>query len=162
MFQSAEFWVAVGFVIFVAVVIYTGSVGKVTGTLDARARRIASELADAARLRQEAEALLSEYEQKRSQAEAEAEAIVASAQAEAQRVAEEARTRIADFVKRRTAAAEARIAQAEMQATTEVRAAAADAAARVSEIVLRQEMRGPAAQDLVSRSLSEIKTKLRA
>jgi F-type H+-transporting ATPase subunit b len=65
-----------------------------------------------------------------------------------------------DFVARRTAAAEAKIAQAETQATAQVRAAAADAAIRVSETILRERMTGDAAQSLLDRSLAEVRTKL--
>ena len=49
---------------------------------------------------------------------------------------------MADFVKRRTASAEAKIAQAEAQASAEVRAAAVDAAIKASERVLRDEITG--------------------
>ena len=49
---------------------------------------------------------------------------------------------MADFVKRRTATAEAKIAQAEAQASAEVRAAAVDAAIKASERVLRDEITG--------------------
>ena len=62
----------------------------------------------------------------------------------AERGAAEAQQRMEDFVKRRTAAAEAKIAQAETQAMAEVRAAAADAAIQVSEAILRERMAGDA------------------
>ena len=67
-----------------------------------------------------------------------------------------------DFVARRTAAAEAKIAQAETHAMSEVRAAAADAAVRVSESILRDRMKGDAGQELLVRSLDEVKTRLHA
>ena len=160
MFASAEFWVAVAFVIFWGIMFYVGAPGKVMNQLDSRGKRIANELAEAKRLRQEAESLLREFEAKRTAAEREAADIVSSARAEAERLASEAQEKMADFVKRRTASAEAKIAQAEAQASAEVRAAAVDAAIKASERVLRQEVTGQAAASLVTRGLSDVRTKL--
>ena len=56
MFASAEFWVAVAFVIFWGVMFYYGVPGQADEPLDRRGKRIADELAEAKRLRQEAEA----------------------------------------------------------------------------------------------------------
>jgi F-type H+-transporting ATPase subunit b len=160
MFQSAEFWVAVAFVIFWGILFYYGVPGKVMNQLDSRGKRIADELAEATRLRQDAERLLKEYESKRIAAEQEAADIVSNARAEAERLAAEAQEKMADFVKRRTAAAEAKIAQAEAQASAEVRAAAVDAAIKVSERVLRDEITGATAASLLTQSLSDVRTKL--
>ena len=160
MFQSAEFWVAVAFLIFWGILFYKGVPGSVMNQLDSRGKRIAGELAEAKRLRQDAERLLQEYEAKRAAAEREAADIVSTARAEAERLAAEAQEKMADFVKRRTATAEAKIAQAEAQASAEVRAAAVDAAIRASERVLRDEITGPTAASLVTSSLNDVRRKL--
>jgi len=68
--------------------------------LDARSNRIKNELAEAQKLRSEAEALLASFEQKRKDAEAEAAAIVAQAKSEAEMIAVEARKRLEEFVAR--------------------------------------------------------------
>lgn len=160
MLASAEFWVAVAFVIFWGILFYYGVPGKVLSLLDSRGKRIADELAEAKRLREDAEKLLKEFEAKRAAAEREAAAIVSSAKDEAERLAREAQEKMADFVKRRTASAEAKIAQAEAQASAEVRSAAVDAAVKASERVLRQEITGSAAASLVTQSLNDVRTKL--
>ncbi len=160
MFQSAEFWVAVAFVIFWGILFYYGVPGKVMNQLDSRGTRIANELAEAKRLRQDAERLLKEYEAKRVAAEQEAADIVSNARSEAERLAAEAQEKMADFVKRRTATAEAKIAQAEAQASAEVRAAAVDAAIKASERVLRDEITGTTAASFVTQSLNDVRTKL--
>jgi F-type H+-transporting ATPase subunit b len=67
---------------------------------------------------------------------------------------------MADFVKRRTATAEAKIAQAEAQASAEVRAAAVDAAIKASERVLRDEITGATAASFVTQSLNDVRRKL--
>ena len=160
MFQSAEFWVAVAFVIFWGILFYYGVPGKVMNQLDSRGKRIADELAEAKRLRQDAERLLREYETKHAAAEREAADIVSSARDEAERMAREAHEKLADFVKRRTSSAEAKIAPAEAQASAEVRAAAVEAAIKASERVLRDEITGTTAASYVTQSLNDVRTKL--
>ncbi|RDI55157.1 ATP F0F1 synthase subunit B [Microvirga subterranea] len=160
MFASAEFWVAVAFLIFWGILFYYGVPGKLVTSLDSRGKRIADELAEAKRLRQDAERLLKEFEAKRAAAEREAADIVSTAREEAERLAQEAQEKMADFVRRRTASAEARIAQAESQASAEVRAAAVDAAIRASERVLREQISGPTAASLVTQSLGDVRRKL--
>jgi F-type H+-transporting ATPase subunit b len=56
--------------------------------------------------------------------------------------------------------AETKIAQAEQQAIADVRAAAADAAVAAAERILRDSVKGSVADDLVSRGINDIKTKL--
>src|SRR4029078_11928644 len=116
MIKETEFWVAVAFVLFVAVMIYVGAHKKVVETLDHRRARIKAELDEARRLRDEAEKLLAEYRRKQGEAEREAEAIVADAKGAAERVAAEARDKMEEFVARRTKLAEVKIGQAEAQA----------------------------------------------
>jgi len=122
---EAEFWVAVAFVIFVGVLIYYGVHTMITGVLDQRSARIRADLDEARRLKEEAAALLAEYRRKQQSAEREAAQIVAGAKAEADRLGVEAKTRMEEFVARRTKMAETKIAQAEAQALADVRAAAA-------------------------------------
>lgn len=160
MFFEAEFWVLVSFLILMGVAWYVGAFRKIIEGLDARGNRIRAELEEARRLREEAAAVLADYKRRRDEAGREAESMVAAARDEAERIAREAHERMADFVSRRTAAAEAKIAQAEVQATQQVRSAAADAAVRVSEAVLREQVRGPLGSELLTRSLGEVRSKL--
>ncbi len=162
MLLTAEFWVLVAFVVFLALAAKAGAFGAMTKGLDDRAKRVRHELDEAKRLREEAAAVLADYKRRRSEAEREAEAIVASARQEAERAAAEGHQRLNDFVARRTKAAESKIAQAEAQAEAQVRAAAADAAVKVSETILRERMQGDAAQNLIRSSLGEVRTRLRA
>jgi F-type H+-transporting ATPase subunit b len=162
MLLEAEFWVLVSFLIFLAIVWKVGGGKALIRGLDARAERIKAELAEAQRLRDEAQSLLAGYEHRRSEAEREASEIVASAREEAERLARETEAKMAEFVRRRTAAAEAKIAQAEAQAAAEVRAAAVEAAVKASERILRSELAGPAAEALVTKSLGDVRKRLNA
>src|SRR3989442_8617559 len=128
MFAEPEFWVAVAFVILMAVFAYIGVHRTVLTALDHRADRIKAELDDARRLKEEAAKLLAEYKTKRASAEREAEEIISNAKADAERIAVEAKAKMEDFVARRTKTAESKIALAEAQAIADVRSAAANAA----------------------------------
>jgi len=160
MIKEPEFWVAVAFVLFVAVILYVGAHKKMTEALDHRSARIKAELDEARRLRDEAGKLLAEYQRKQSEAEREAEVIVADAKAEAKRVAAEARVKMEEFVARRTKLAEAKIGQAEAQALADVRAAAADAAVSAAEKILRDSAKGPVADNLIAQGIADVKAKL--
>lgn len=158
--MGAEFYVAVGFLIFVMLMIYFGVHKTIGGALDARIDKVKSELAEAEKLRAEAAAVLAEYKGKAAQAERDAVAIVEQAKAEAAAIAKDGEARITEFVARRKKQAEQKIAMAEAQATADVKAAAADAAARAAEAILRRHVEQGAAGDLLAIGVAEMKTRL--
>ena len=160
MFAQPEFWVAIAFVILMVVFAWLGVHRTVLTALDHRAQRIKAELDDARRLKDEAAKLLADYQTRRAGAEREAQEIVTNARAEAERIAAEARTRMEDFVVRRTKTAENKIALAEAQALADVRAAAAEAAVTAASIVLSQSVKGSVADDLLTKGIAEVRAKL--
>jgi F-type H+-transporting ATPase subunit b len=160
MFAEPEFWVAVGFVIFVAVLVYVGVPKMMTKALDDRAKRVQDDLNEARRLKEEAQKLLAEYQAKQRLADEEAAAIVAGAKAEAERFAAEAKAKMEEFVARRSKMAETKIAQAEARAVADVRAAAAEAAVSAAEKILTDSVKGKVADDLLARGIGDVKTKL--
>jgi F-type H+-transporting ATPase subunit b len=160
MHLDAEFWVALGFVIFVIYLGYLGVHRKLNAALDDRAAKISAELAEAKRLRDEASAVLDSYKKKAAAAETEAANIVAQARTEAEMVAKEAEVRMADFVARRTKQAEAKIAMAETQATTDVRAAAAEAAVAIAKGVFKADPQGTGASNLVGQEIDRLRSRL--
>src|ERR1700744_268048 len=110
MFADPETWVAVAFVILMGVFAWIGAHRTMLTALDHRSERIKAELDDARRLKDEAAKVLAEYKAKRASAEREAADIIANANAEAERIASEAKTKMEDFVARRTKTAESKIA----------------------------------------------------
>jgi F-type H+-transporting ATPase subunit b len=157
---TAEFWVAVSFFGFVAVVVYFQAPAMIAKALDERAARIKAELDEARRLREEAQALLSDYQRKRRDAVREADEIIALAREEAERLGKETRAALDETVERRMRATEAKIAQAEAQAVDEVRAAAADAAIRAAETVISKTMTAKMRAELIASGIEEVKGKL--
>jgi F-type H+-transporting ATPase subunit b len=160
MLQDAETWVAIGFVIFIGVLIYVGLPKMIVRSLDDRAKRVQDELDEARRLKEEAQKLLAEYRGKQQQAESEAASIIAGARAEAERIAAESHAKMEDFVARRTKTAESKIALAEAQAVADVRAAAADAAVAAASSILSKTVKGEIADDLLTKGINEVQQKL--
>jgi F-type H+-transporting ATPase subunit b len=156
---EAEAWVAVAFVLFLGLLVYMGAHRRVITAIDDRQTRIKAELDEAVRLRQEAQAVLVEFERKGREAENEAAAIIAGAKAEAERLAVETKAKMEDFVVRRTKMAEAKIAQAEAQALADVRAAAADTAVAAAAKILAAVAKGKVAEDLLVKGIEDVRKK---
>jgi F-type H+-transporting ATPase subunit b len=160
MFGDPETWVLVAFILFVALLIYLKVPAKMTALLDERAARIAKELAEAKRLREEAQALLDEYKKKRVQAEKDAEDIVALARREAEAYAHETHIKLSETLERRTRQAEQKIAQAEQQAVKDVRTTATDVAIAAATQLLGAATEGATGAKLIEDSIDAVKSRL--
>lgn len=158
--MDATFWALISLIIFLAIVAYLKVPGMLGKSLDDRAGRIRNELDEARRLREEAQQLLAEYQRKRKEAEQEASEIVAAAKREAGQLVEEAHKKTEDYVARRTALAEQKIAQAERDAVTEVRSSAVDLAVEAARAVLAGKVDAKANANLFKTSVQELKAKL--
>ena len=158
--QDAEFWVGFAFVIFVGLMVWLKVPGMALKALDAQADKIRAELAEAERLRKEAEALLGSIRARREAAEAQAAELLANAEAEARQLEAEAHVRLEEQIKRRAAIAEAKIAQAESQATAEVKAAAAELAVDAAAFMLAARARAMTSDPLVDQAMGDLSVKL--
>ena len=156
----ATLWAAIALFIFLGAIIYLKVPGMLTKSLDARAVKISAELEEARRLREEAQQLLGQYQQKRKEAEKEAADIVAAAKREAELLASEAAKKTEDYVARRTALAEQKIGQAEREAVSEVRASAVDIAVEAARALLAAKVDVKAGADLFKSALDDVKAKL--
>jgi F-type H+-transporting ATPase subunit b len=157
---DATFWAFVGLILFFALIIYLKVPGTLAGALDKRAAGIKNELDEARRLREEAQAVLAEYQRKAKDAAAEAGEIIEQAKREAEALGAEARQKMEDYVASRTRMAEQKIAQAESQAIQEVKALSADVAIAAAEKVLAAKIKGEAAETLIARSIADVRGKL--
>jgi len=156
----ATFWVFLGFLVFLALLVYLKVPSKLAAALDTRSAKIKSDLDDARKLREEAQALLAEYKRRFGEAESEAQAIVKQAQQEAEALTAEAKTRVEDYVTRRTRAVEQRIAQAETQAIADVKSRAIDVAAAAAARILAESAKGETGDALVARSITAVRSNL--
>jgi F-type H+-transporting ATPase subunit b len=160
MLEDPTFWALVGLILFFVLIIYMKVPGKLTAALDNRAETIRAELEQARKLREEAQALLAEYQRKAREADAEVEEIIDQARREAEAFGAEAKKRVEDYVVSRTRMAEGKIAQAEAQAIREVRALSADVAIGAAQRILAARARGAAAEGLINQAIDDVKSKL--
>jgi len=159
MFSDPTFWVLVAFVIFVALV-WKPAGRMISQMLDERAEKIRSELEKAAKLREEAQALLAEYQKKQRDALKDAEAIIAAAKAEAETLSKQAAADLETSLKRREQLALQRIAQAEAQALTDVRAAAVDLAMQATRKILTDRLDAGRQDALIDEAIKGLPTTL--
>ena len=158
---NAEFWVGVGLLIFLGIVIFVAKAPKaINAALDAKSAKIQGDLDEAARIREEAQRLLTQLKAERAEAEAQAKDMLAAAQEEARRYEADAKAKLEESLARRQQLAERKIANAEAQAAAEVKAAAADLAAQAAEVVLTQRLPGVKTDPLVDRAISQLGAKL--
>ncbi|ACS54861.1 MULTISPECIES: F0F1 ATP synthase subunit B [Rhizobium] len=157
---DATFFAFVGLVLFLALVVYLKVPGMMARSLDDRADQIRNELAEAKRLREEAQHLLAEYQRKRKEAEAEAAHIVAAAEREAEMLTAEAKKKTEEFVANRTALSEQKIKQAEVEAMKAVRSAAVDLAIAAAETVLAKRADTKIQSELFGNAVGQVKTRL--
>jgi F-type H+-transporting ATPase subunit b len=160
MTRMAEFWVAIAFVAFLLILLYYKVPKLIAKALDERAEAIRKELDEARRLRQEAQDLLADYQNKHRNLGQEADAIVAQARREAETFAHETRVALKDSLERRTKIAEEKIARAEAQAVDEVRATAVEVALAAAEKILREKMAGSGGASLLDQSIRDLKGRL--
>jgi len=158
---EAEFWIAVGLLVLIGIMIYAKVPGMALKALDERGAKIKAELDEALRIRQEAQDLLARIKVERAAAEQMAAEIVANAEADALRLRAEAQARLEEQIERRRAVAERQIANAEAKAAQDVKAAAAEAAAALAEAVMSERLKALASDPLIDRAVEELPHRMR-
>jgi len=155
--MGTTFWVAVAFVLFIALVVYYAVPRRIISALDKRAESIQQELTEVRRLREEAQSILADYQRKQRDAEQEANDIIAQAEREAQAYAQETRQQFEDMLNRRVQMADEKIARAEAQAVAEVRSRAVDASVEATEQIIAEKLDTEKARALVEQSVDQLK-----
>src|SRR5579863_1917121 len=158
-FAEPRNWVLIAFILFF--VLFGKKLwGALAGMLDDRAAKVRAELEEAARLRQEAEAMLRDAEKRRDEALREAQALIAGAKHEAERVAATAAADAEAAAKRREQMAMDRISAAEKAAVDEVRTTAAEVATVAARQVIADGLSATADERLVDQAIAQLPTAL--
>ena len=157
--EQPEFWVGLAFIILV-VLIAKPVFKMITGALDEKIGEIQARIDEAMRLREEAQDLLASAKRKLSEAEREAQGIIDDARSSAKSLRAKMTEEAEAALKRRERMAMDRIAQAEADATAEIRALTADVALEATRQILAQEVQGARAVQLVDAAIGELGSKL--
>lgn len=157
---NAEAYIAISFLIFVGILLYLKVPKMIAGALDGRASKVTAELAEAKKLRADAEALLAGYTAQAEQASRDAAGIVAGAKIEAEAIVADARQHAEAVIARRSAMAETKIAAAERAAEAAVRAQAVDLATAAARRIIVAHNDPAEAARLTGAAISELDRRL--
>ena len=133
---------------------------SLTGTLDKRSKDVRQMIDDAERLRNEAQALLDEYQRKHRESLVEASEIVAQARDLAANQIKDAKAALEASLNRRTKSAMEKIAQAESAALAEVRQEAVRLAISASKNIIQAQMNADRSAKLIDQALADLPGKL--
>ena len=158
-FAEPRNWVVIAFILFFA--LFGRKLwAALAQMLDDRAAKVRAELEEAARLRQEAEAMLRDAEKRREEALRDAQALIEGAKAEAERVSAAAAAEAEAAAKRREEMAVDRIAAAEKAAVDEVRLTAAEVATAAARQVIAEGLSPDADAHLIDHAITQLPSAL--
>ena len=155
---NATQWVSLAVLVVIKIMVWKKVPALIASGLDAKIAGIREHLDAAAKLRQEAEALKSEYQARADQAVKDADAIRAQAKLDADAITTQAKADAEALIGRRTRMAEDKIAAAERAAIAEVRANAADVAVRAAAKLIADNHGAANDQPLVEQTITGIGT----
>lgn len=158
--KNTDFVVLLGFLLFLAVLVYFKVPGLLGGLLDKRATDIRTELDEARALREEAQTLLASFERKSHEVQDQADRIVAHAKQEAELAAEQAKEDMKASIARRLKAAESQLESAQASAIKDVRDRAAMIAIAAAKDVVAKQMTAKDAGKLIDDAITEVGAKL--
>ena len=148
-------WVAVGFVVFVALV-WRKVGATLGGMIDDRSAKISANLEEAQALRDEALGELKNYQRLHREAADEAKAIVKAAEVTAESIRETAEKKAAIAAKRREEQADAKIKAAEASMLAELRNRAASLSIATATEIISSKLNDETGLVLVDKATAEI------
>ena len=152
-------WVGLAFLIFVALA--AKPVGRALATmLDKRSERIKRELEEAVRLREEAQALLAEYQKKQQECMQEAERIIEGTKQDAKRMAQQAEEALKASLEKRLVLANEKIAQSEHKTLQDVQEHLVDIATSAARTIVQEHVASGGGDELVRLATADIERKL--
>ncbi|WP_294924003.1 F0F1 ATP synthase subunit B [uncultured Paracoccus sp.] len=157
---NTDFIVTISFLVFVGILVYYRVPQLIGGLLDKRAAGIRDDLAEARRLREEAQEIYASYERRQREVGTLADEIVANARREANAQAEKAKQELKQSIERRLKAAEDQIASAESDAVRAVRDRAIQTAVAAAAGILQQQASPADRSAAIDKAIDEVAHRL--
>lgn len=158
--QNTDFIVLLGFLVFIGILLYFRVPKILGGLLDKRADGIRNDLAEARRLREEAQEIYANYERRQREVKGQADEIVANAKREATAEADKAKLALEQSIERRLKAAEEQIASAEGDAVRAVRDRAVNTAIAASTEILGKQFSAGERSSSIDKAIDEVASRL--
>lgn len=159
MLSDPKFWVAVSFLLMVALG-YKKIIALIAKALDERSAKIKSELDHARELREQAETVLADYKRKQAEYLKEAETLLAKARDDASSLSRQAEKDLKEALDTRMKQALDKIAREEAQAIQEVRNHVVDVALASARAVIVNHMGKLTQEELIKLALVDIERKI--
>lgn len=154
--HNTDFIVTLAFLVFVGVLLYFRLPRAIGNLLDKRAEGIKADIAEARRLRDEAQEIYASYERRQREVTTQADDIVAHARREARAQADKAKVDLESSIQRRLAAAQDQIASAESDAVRAVRDRAVQVAVAAATEVLGRQMQAQDRSAGIDRAIDDV------
>jgi F-type H+-transporting ATPase subunit b len=152
--------VGISFVLFIILIIYLKVPGKIAASLDEKSTKIKAEIDEARKLKEDAQAILAQFQRKQQNAKKETEDMLAMAKEESEIFAKEAEENFKILSARQTKAAEEKIAIMEANAVKEIQATAASVAINAAGQILGDVMDKKALSKLTDNSIDDLEKRL--
>ena len=157
---NAEFFVALSFLIFLALAIYLGLPRAVICSLDKRSKDIQDELDEARNLREEAQKILASERKALDRADKEIKTLIEKANKQVEELTKKAEENLKQDIERKKQSAELKIEQAKIEAINDVRKKVSDLSFQITEKYLQENLDVKTSKALIDESISEIKKNL--
>jgi len=150
-----HFWVAVAF--FALLGLLFRPVGRSLGkALDGRSAKIAKELEDATKLREQAQAMLTLYQNKYQEISRESDQIMETARADAKAMQKQAQEELKQAVAVRIRMAEEKIAQEEKKAVSQLQQQVVELAVQATKRIILEQMHKEADDALIRLAVDNV------
>ena len=157
MYFDETAWVAIAFVIFIALVWRKGS-KAITGILDSRSLLIENELKEAKSLKEEALEELRKSLQSQKNISNEAEQIIKDAQDAAKKIQEDANVSCSEIIKRREEQAKQKIMALETEAVNNIKKITGSIIIESSKVFIESNLDKKENNNIISKSSNQIKS----
>ena len=157
MYFDETAWVAIAFVIFIALVWRKGS-KAITGILDSRSLLIENELKEAKSLKEEALEELRQSLQSQKNISNEAEQIIKDAQDAAKKIREDAKFSCSEIIKRREEQAKQKIMALETEAVNNIKKITGSIIIESSKVFIETNLDKKENNNIISKSSNQIKS----
>lgn len=157
--NTTTFWIGLAIIVLIALIWKPAgrALGKI---LDTRTERIREELDRAVQLREEAQTLLGNYQQKLLQAMQEAEEIIESARKEADQMVADAQKSIEKTMDKRIQLATEKISMAEKSVLQDVKTQAIDISIHAARTLIKEQAKQGGDRALLEQTLQDIPRKV--
>jgi F0F1-type ATP synthase, subunit b len=160
MFSDPQFWVAVAFVAFIALVF--NPIRKIlTTNLDSQIKDIKDKIEEAENLKNETQVALSKIKKRQNEVQVEIQEIKKEAENKIKKIEENTKTKLKDQIEKRKVLAETKIDQMTRDANNVIQSYISSTAISATIKIIKQKLNNKEKQKLIDKSIKELESALK-